>query len=59
MQFTGVKKVKAIIVLNPAEPPVLMHNTIYAKIEKPNIAKLQFEIMEMAKKFKNMCQVTK
>ncbi|MEK6646835.1 MAG: acetaldehyde dehydrogenase (acetylating) [Candidatus Firestonebacteria bacterium] len=50
VQFTGVKKVKAIIVLNPAEPPVLMHNTIYAKIEKPNIAKLQFEIMEMAKK---------
>ncbi|MDO8734663.1 MAG: acetaldehyde dehydrogenase (acetylating) [Elusimicrobiota bacterium] len=49
-QFTGVKKAKAIIVLNPAEPPVLMHNTIYAKIENPDIDKLQSEIMSMAKK---------
>ncbi|MFH1541282.1 MAG: acetaldehyde dehydrogenase (acetylating) [Elusimicrobiota bacterium] len=49
-QFTGVKKAKAIIVLNPAEPPVLMHNTIYAKIENPDIDKLQFEIMSIVKK---------
>lgn len=49
-QFTGVKKSKAIIVLNPADPPVLMHNTIYAKIENPNIGKLQSEIVSMAKR---------
>jgi acetaldehyde dehydrogenase (acetylating) len=47
--FTGVKKAKAIIVLNPAEPPVLMHNTIYAKIKKPNLHKLKEEISKMAK----------
>ncbi len=46
--FTGVKKAKAIIVLNPAEPPVLMHNTIYAMIKKPNLFKLKEKITEMA-----------
>ena len=47
--FTGVKKAKAIIVLNPAEPPVLMHNTIYAKIKKPKLAELKEKITEMAR----------
>ncbi len=47
--FTGVKKAKAIIVLNPAEPPILMHNTIYAKIKKPNLIKLKKKITEMEK----------
>jgi acetaldehyde dehydrogenase (acetylating) len=48
-KFTGVKKAKAIIVLNPAEPPVLMHNTIYARIKKPNLNRLKKEINAMAK----------
>ncbi len=47
--FTGVKKAKTIIVLNPAEPPVLMHNTIYAMIKKPNLFELEVKITEMAK----------
>lgn len=28
-RFTGVKRTKAIIVLNPAQPPIMMHNTVY------------------------------
>lgn len=48
--FTGVLKAKAIIVLNPAEPPILMHNTIYAKIEKPKIEEIAAQVMSMAKK---------
>lgn len=48
--FTGVRKAKAIIVLNPAEPPMLMHNTIYAKIENPRMEEIATQIMAMAKK---------
>lgn len=39
--FSGVPKAKAILVLNPAEPPILMHNTIYATIPYPDINRLR------------------
>lgn len=29
----GAKKAKALIVLNPADPPILMRNTVFAKLE--------------------------
>lgn len=48
--FSGVPKAKAIILLNPAEPPVVMHNTLYAIIKEPKIDELKLEIMLMAKK---------
>jgi len=51
--FTGVPRSKAIIILNPAEPPVLMHNTIYAKIDNPDIDKLQSEVMSMVEKLQS------
>ncbi|MEK7131328.1 MAG: acetaldehyde dehydrogenase (acetylating) [Patescibacteria group bacterium] len=47
-EFTGVPKAKVILVFNPAEPPVLMHNTIYASIPNPNIELLKEKIAEMA-----------
>lgn len=50
--FTGVASAKAIIVLNPAEPPILMHNTIYARIENPKIEEITKEIMAMEQKIK-------
>jgi len=50
INFTGVPRAKAIIVLNPAEPPILMHNTIYAKIAHPKIAEITAAVMEIAKK---------
>ena len=31
----GAKKSKSIIVLNPAEPPIIMRNTIYAVVDLP------------------------
>jgi len=43
-EFSGVPKAKAILVFNPAEPPVLMHNTIYATIPNPNIQLLKEKI---------------
>lgn len=48
--FTGVKKAKAIIVLNPAEPSIIMHNTIYAKIERPKLDRVNQEIVRIASK---------
>ncbi len=42
--FSGVPRAKAILILNPAEPPVLMRNTLYAKISNPNIPELARKI---------------
>lgn len=48
-QFTKVPKAKAIIILNPAEPPILMHNTIYAQIDKPKIKHLKKELSSVVR----------
>lgn len=50
MYFSGVKKAKAIVNLNPADPPILMHNTIYAKIKNPKIDLITQEIKKTVKK---------
>ncbi|MFH1947170.1 MAG: acetaldehyde dehydrogenase (acetylating) [Candidatus Magasanikbacteria bacterium] len=47
-EFSGVSRAKAILVFNPAEPPVLMHNTIYASIPNPDIELLREKIERMA-----------
>lgn len=50
--FTKVPKAKAIIILNPAEPPILMHNTIYAELKNPNIKKLTQRIKNVERNIK-------
>ncbi len=50
MYFSGVPKAKAIVNLNPADPPILMHNTIYAKIKNPKIDLITEEIKKVVKK---------
>jgi len=37
----GAKKGKALIVLNPAEPPLIMTNTIYVEVERPDEAAIR------------------
>ncbi len=51
-QFTGVKNSKAIIILNSAEPPITMRNTLYALIDHPNMDKIQRSVNEVVQKIK-------
>lgn len=48
--FSKVKNSKAIIILNPGEPPINMHNTLFAEIEKPDLKKIKKAVEDMAKK---------
>lgn len=51
-EFTGTDKTKAIIVLNPAEPPITMHNTVYALIDNPDMDAIRKAVSEMEQKIK-------
>lgn len=51
-EFTGIENTKAIIILNPAEPPITMHNTVYALIDNPDIARIRKSVREMEQKIK-------
>lgn len=51
-QFTGIANTKAIIVLNPAEPPITMHNTLYALIDNPDINAIGKSVHEVEKEIK-------
>jgi acetaldehyde dehydrogenase len=46
-EFSKAKKSKAILVLNPADPPIHMQTTIYAKIKNPNLAQIQQSVINM------------
>ena len=48
----GAKHGKAIIVLNPAEPPILMRNTIYGIVEDTEPANLERSIERMLTRIK-------
>ncbi|MEW6276239.1 MAG: acetaldehyde dehydrogenase (acetylating) [Bacillota bacterium] len=45
----GAKKGKAIIILNPAEPPIIMTNTIYVEVEKPDQKAIAAAVTEMVR----------
>ncbi|RQH00608.1 acetaldehyde dehydrogenase (acetylating) [Paraburkholderia dinghuensis] len=45
----GAAKGKAIIVLNPAEPPVMMRDTVYVLSELADQARVEASVEEMAK----------
>ena len=50
VNFSGVPRAKAIIILNPAEPPILMHNTVFAFLENPDMDKIDAAVISIAKK---------
>ncbi|MCF8196649.1 MAG: acetaldehyde dehydrogenase (acetylating) [Polynucleobacter sp.] len=49
-KFSGVRRAKAILILNPAVPPIDMQTTIYAKIDNPDLPAILNSVGEMVKK---------
>ncbi len=49
-RFTQTEKTKAIIILNSAEPPVHMRNTVYALIDNPDMPAIVKAVRDMEKK---------
>jgi acetaldehyde dehydrogenase (acetylating) len=50
--LTGAKRTKAILILNPAHPPIDMQTTIYAKIANPDLPAIQAAVTAMVEKIK-------
>ncbi len=53
-EIGGAKESKSIIVINPADPPIIMRNTIYAVVDLPaDEKKVRESVMAMAEKLKS------
>ncbi|MFI3300262.1 MAG: acetaldehyde dehydrogenase (acetylating) [Candidatus Gastranaerophilales bacterium] len=48
-EFSCIENSKAIIILNPAEPPIVMNNTIYFKMKEPDLKNVQLIINKVEK----------
>jgi len=47
IKFSGAGQAKAILILNPARPPIDMQTTIYAKIRNPDLAAIRASVDQM------------
>ena len=50
LKFTGARHAKAILILNPARPPIDMQTTIYAKIKNPDLGAIRHSVYQMMQK---------
>jgi acetaldehyde dehydrogenase (acetylating) len=51
--FSGALRTKAILILNPANPPIDMQTTIYAKITDPDLPAIKTAVLAMVEKIKS------
>ncbi|NRR32675.1 acetaldehyde dehydrogenase (acetylating) [Oxalobacteraceae bacterium] len=51
-RFSGAQRTKAILILNPANPPIDMQTTIYAKIANPDLPAIQAAVGAMVEQLK-------
>lgn len=51
-KFSGALRTKAILILNPANPPIDMQTTIYAKIAEPSLPAIQASVGAMVETLK-------
>ncbi len=49
-ELGGAKRGKAIIILNPAEPPLIMTNTIYVEVDEPDEEKIKGAVFDMIRR---------
>jgi acetaldehyde dehydrogenase (acetylating) len=50
IEFCRAKKAKAILILNPARPPIDMQTTVYAKVRDPDLRSIRASVDEMMKR---------
>lgn len=48
----GAQEARVIIVLNPAEPPIYMRNTIYTRVKDPDLDKIQAAVTDMVERIR-------
>jgi acetaldehyde dehydrogenase len=52
IKFTNARRAKAILILNPAHPPIDMQTTIYVKIDNPDITEARRAVTSMAEQIR-------
>lgn len=50
--ITGCSSTKAILVLNPADPPVMMRTTVSMRVEKADLSSMDFELRSVVEEIK-------